>query len=324
VRACCVAARAKGACCTLQAATRRPSPTRAAASARAAPRCPSSEKGRPAIAPTFSEKLQGAWQRGGSLLCIGLDPDAALLPVDDVAAFNIAIIEATSDLVCAYKPNVAFYEALGPERGYAALRKTLAAIPPHIIKLADAKRGDVEHTARAYVRALFEDLGFDAATVNPYVGYDSTAPWIERPDRGAFILCRTSNPGAADLQDLPVQADAGARPLFEAVAERARTWDRHRNVGLVVGATYPGEMRRIRELCPDLPFLVPGVGAQAGALEESVRAGIDARGAGMLISASRGVIYASKGADFADAARAAALRLRDAIEAERRAIATPG
>jgi orotidine-5'-phosphate decarboxylase len=224
--------------------------------------------------------------------------------------------------VCAYKPNVAFYEALGPERGYAALRATLAAVPPHLIKLADAKRGDIEHTARAYVRALFDDLGFDAATVNPYVGHDSTAPWIERPEHAAFILCRTSNPGAADLQDLPVQADPGARPLYEVVAERARSWDRHGNVGLVVGATWPGEMRRIRELCPDLPFLVPGVGAQAGAIEESVRAGIDARGAGMLISASRGVTYASKGADFAEAARAAALRLRDAVDAERRAIAT--
>ena len=258
------------------------------------------------------------------MLCIGLDPDAVLLPdgfgADDVAAFNIAIIEATSDLVCAYKPNVAFYEALGPERGYAALRKTLAAIPPHIITLADAKRGDVEHTARAYVKALYDDLGFDAATVNPYLGLDSVVPWIERSDKAAIIVCRTSNPGAPDFQDLSVQVEDGTRPLYEAVAERATSWDRHGNVGLVVGATYPDEMRRLRALCPDTLFLVPGVGAQQGSLEDAVRAGIDAHGRGLLISASRGVTYASKGADFAAAARAAATKLRDEIRARAAAV----
>jgi orotidine-5'-phosphate decarboxylase len=243
------------------------------------------------------------------------------MPVDDVAAFNIAIVEATSDVVCAYKPNVAFYEALGPERGYAALRKILAAMPPHVIKLADAKRGDVTNTARAYAKAVFDELGFDACTVNPYVGHDSTEPWIERPEKAAFLLCRTSNPGAADLQDLQVQYEGGAMPLYEAVAAKARSWDVHGNVGLVVGATYPGEMKRIRELCPDMPFLVPGIGAQAGELAESVRAGIDARGRGLLISASRGVTYASKGADFAEAARREAVRLRDEMNAERTAIA---
>jgi orotidine-5'-phosphate decarboxylase len=266
------------------------------------------------------EKLEAAWERSGSLLCIGLDPDPALMAVDDVAAFNIAIIEATSDLVCAYKPNVAFYEALGPERGYEALRKTLAAVPTHIITLADAKRGDVANTARAYATAVFDDLGFDACTVNAYVGRDSTEPWIERPEKGAFVLCRTSNPGAADLQDLRVETEGGARPLYEIVAEKARSWDRHGNVGLVVGATYPGEMRRLRELCPEMPFLVPGVGVQAGELGASVRAGIDARGCGMLISASRGVTYASKGADFAQAARREAVRLRDEINRERETI----
>ena len=272
----------------------------------------------------FRDKLEAAWRRSDSMLCIGLDPDAALLPdgfgADDVAAFNIAIIEATSDLVCAYKPNVAFYEALGPERGYAALRKTLAAIPPHIITLADAKRGDVEHTARAYVKALYDDLGFDAATVNPYLGLDSVVPWIERSDKAAIIVCRTSNPGAPDFQDLRVQAEGGARPLYEVVAERATSWDRHGNVGLVVGATYPDEMRRLRALCPDTLFLVPGVGAQQGSLEDAVRAGIDARGRGLLISASRGVTYASKGADFAAAARAAATKLRDEIRARAAAV----
>lgn len=266
----------------------------------------------------FREKLEQAWKRSGSLLCVGLDPDPAQMPLDDVAEFNLRIIEATHDLACAYKPNVAFYEALGPEVGYAALRKTLAAIPPHIITLADAKRGDVEHTARAYVRAFYDNLAFDAATVNPYLGHDSVAPWIERPEKAAFIVCRTSNPGAPDLQDL--QADG--RPLYEVVAERARTWDQHGNVGLVVGATYPGEMRRVRAICPDMPILVPGVGAQAGALADAVRAGLDAGGSGLIINASRSILYASDGPDFAQAARREALRLRDEINRVREAVAS--
>ena len=266
---------------------------------------------------TYREKLEAAWEKSGSLLCVGLDPEPSLMPdgfgADDVAAFNHAIIEATSDLVCAYKPNVAFYEGLGPERGYAALRETLAAIPSHVITLADAKRGDVEHTARAYVRALFDDLRFDAATVNAYLGQDSITPWIERPQHGVFVVTRTSNPGAGDLQDLPVATEAGSRPLYEVVAERCRSWDEHGNVGMVTGATYPDEMRRLRELCPDTPLLLPGIGAQAGSLDEAVRAGLDKRGDGILVSASRGVTYASKGADFPQAARREALRLRDEI-----------
>jgi orotidine-5'-phosphate decarboxylase len=239
---------------------------------------------------------------------------------DDVGAFNRAIIDATSDLVCAYKPNVAFYEGLGPEKGYAALRETLAAIPPHIIKLADAKRGDVEHTARAYVRAIFDDLGFDACTVSPYLGRDSVEPWIERAEFGAFVLSRTSNPGAPDLQDVVAQTEGGSLPLYEIVASRARSWDRHGNVGLVAGATYPDEMRRLRELCGGMPFLVPGVGAQAGSLEDAVRAGLDANGRGLIVNASRGVTYASKRADFAQAARREALRLRDEINIVRAAM----
>jgi orotidine-5'-phosphate decarboxylase len=272
----------------------------------------------------FRDKVEAAWQHGDTMLCVGLDPEPALMPegygADDVAKFNIAIIEATSDLVCAYKPNVAFYEALGPERGYAALRATLAAVPPHIITLADAKRGDVEHTARAYVRAIYDDLGFDAATVNPYLGFDSVVPWIERPEKGALIVCRTSNPGAPDFQDLPAETEGGTKPLYEIVAQRAASWDQHSNVGLVVGATYPEEMRRLRTLCPDTLFLVPGVGAQQGSLEDAVRAGIDARGRGLLVSASRGVTYASRGVDFAQAARAAALKLRDAIRSHAAAV----
>ena len=267
---------------------------------------------------TFREKLEAAWDRSGSLLCIGLDPDPKLMAIDDVAAFNIAIVEATSDLVCAYKPNVAFYEALGPERGYAALRRTLEAMPPHVITLADAKRGDVEHTARAYARAFYDNLGFDAVTVNAYLGRDSVEPWIERPDKAAFIVCRTSNPGAPDFQDLTVQGEGATATLYETVAERARSWDRHGNVGLVVGATYPQELRRVRQLCPEMTFLVPGVGAQGGDVAAVMANGLDARGGGLIINVSRQVLYASKGADFAQAAGDAARQLRDEIERERR------
>jgi orotidine-5'-phosphate decarboxylase len=266
----------------------------------------------------FRDKLEAAWERAGSLLCIGLDPDPALMAIDDVAAFNIAIVEATKDLVCAYKPNVAFYEALGPERGYTALRATLQAIPQHIITIADAKRGDVPNTAQSYAKAFFDDLGFDACTINIYGGRDATEPWIGRPEKGAFIWCRSSNAGATDLQD--VRVSGSTKPLYASVAELASSWDMHGNVGLVVGATYPDEMASIRALCPRMPILAPGIGAQAGDLAATVRAGLDARRRGLLVSASRGVTYASRDADFAEAARREALRLCDAINAERQAI----
>ena len=271
----------------------------------------------------FREKLESAATRNGSLLCVGLDPDPARLPIESVGEFNRAIIEATADLVCAYKPNLAFYEALG-EAGYAALRETLAAIPPHIPTIADAKRGDIGNTARAYASAVFDVLGFDAVTVSPYLGGDSLAPFIEREDRGVFVLCRTSNPGAADFQDLEVSSEKGIRPLYEVVAERARSWNSRGNVGLVTGATYPEELGRVRELCPDMLLLIPGVGAQAGDLAAAVREGLDARGGGILVVAARGVLYASKGADFARAARGAAESLRDQIQQEREAAPAKG
>jgi orotidine-5'-phosphate decarboxylase len=271
----------------------------------------------------FREKLESAAKRNGSLLCVGLDPDPARLPIESVGEFNRAIIEATADLVCAYKPNLAFYEALG-EAGYAALRETLAAIPPHIPTIGDAKRGDIGNTARAYASAVFDVLGFDAVTVSPYLGGDSLAPFVEREDRGVFVLCRTSNPGASDFQDLAVSSDGGARPLYEVVAERARSWNTRGNVGLVTGATFPEELGRVRELCPDMLLLVPGVGAQAGDLGAAVRAGLDARGGGIVVNASRGVLYALKGADFARAARDAAESLRDQIQQEREAALAEG
>jgi orotidine-5'-phosphate decarboxylase len=264
----------------------------------------------------FFEKLERAARKNGSLLCVGLDPDPALMPVDDVADFNRAIIAATSDYVCAYKPNLAFYEALG-EKGYAALRETLAAIPDDIPTIGDAKRGDIGNTAKAYARALFDELGFDAATVNPYLGGDAVEPFLEREDKGVFILCRTSNPGARDFQDLLV-GGRNPRRVFEIVAEAALQLNTRGNVGLVVGATYPEELRRVRQICPDMTFLVPGVGAQCGDLAAVMANGLDSRGSGLIINVSRQVLYASKGADFAEAAGEAARRLRDEIEAERR------
>jgi orotidine-5'-phosphate decarboxylase len=272
---------------------------------------------------TFREKLEAAAVRNGSLLCVGLDPDPARLPIDDLAGFNRAIVEATADLVCAYKPNLAFYEALG-EEGYAALKETLAAIPADVPTIADAKRGDIGNTARGYARAVFDVLGFDAVTVNPYLGGDSLEPFIQREDRGVFVLCRTSNPGAADIQDLAVGNGRASRPLYQVVAELARRWNTRGNVGLVTGATYPEELARVRELCPDMVLLIPGVGAQAGDLAAAVRGGLDARRGGILVNASRGVLYASAGADFAEAAREAARALRDEIERHREATPTRG
>jgi orotidine-5'-phosphate decarboxylase len=266
----------------------------------------------------FFDKLEQASRRNGSLLCVGLDPDPGRLPIPDVAAFNRAIIEATAELVCAYKPNLAFYEALG-EAGLAALRDTLAAIPPDIPVIADAKRNDIGNTAKAYARALFDELGVDAATVNPYLGGDAVEPFLEREDKAAFILCRTSNPGARDLQDLLVTDASGseARPLFEAVAEVAGRWNSRGNVGLVVGATYPEELKRVRQLCPEMTFLVPGVGAQGGDVAAVMRNGIDRTGRGLIINVSRQVLYASREKDFAQAAAEAARQLRDEIEGQR-------
>lgn len=269
---------------------------------------------------TFREKLARAAAKNRSLLCVGLDPEPERLPVHDAAAFLGAIVEATSDLVCAYKPNLAFFEQMG-EEGHRTLRAVMRAIPDDIPVIGDAKRGDIGNTARAYARALFDDLGLDAATVNPYLGEDAVTPFLEYADRGVFIVCRTSNPGARDLQDLAVEFEGGSRPLYEVVAELAARWNTRGNAGLVAGATYPGELRRLRELCPELPFLMPGIGAQEGDLKAAVAAGLDAEGGGLIVAASRAVLYASTGPDFAAAARREAQTLRDAIEEQRRAMA---
>ena len=261
---------------------------------------------------SFVDKLWTTSRRNRSLLCVGLDPDPSLMPLADIFEFNRCIIDATADVVCAYKPNMAFYEAAGLD-GLKALLRTVEYVPDGIPVISDAKRGDIGNTARAYARSVFEGFGFDAVTVNPYLGKDALDPFFEYADRGVFVLCRTSNPGARDFQDLPVRLGEDEMPLYQAVALRAREWNTRGNVGLVVGATYPDEIARVRALCPDMPFLVPGVGAQGGDLEAAVRAGLDVRGRGVIVNVSRQVLYASKGPDFADAARLAAEKARDDI-----------
>ena len=267
----------------------------------------------------FFTKLRQASQSNRSFLCVGLDPHPSLLPEKDVAAFNRAIIEATADLACCYKPNLAFYEAMGPQ-GLEVLIRTVEAVPRHLPVIADAKRGDISSTAEAYARALFDVYGFDAATVNPYLGTDSLAPFLQRADKGVFVLCRTSNPGGADLQALAVTGDGRPRPLYEAVAELARdSWNERGNVGLVVGATFPEELGRIRQICPRLPFLLPGVGAQGGDVAAAVRNALDEDGVGFIINSSRQILYASSDRDYAQAARRAAEALRDEINRHREA-----
>jgi len=261
----------------------------------------------------FIKKLRNAAQKNKSLLCIGLDPDPELMPSQiKVFEFNRAIIEATSDLVCAYKLNLAFYEALEFE-GLDAIKRTIKYIPDNIPVIGDAKRGDIGNTAKAYAKTIFTNFNFDAATVNPYLGFDSIEPFIQYRDKGVFILCRTSNAGAIDFQALRCETETGYRPLFELVALKAKQWNIYGNIGLVVGATYPEELKLIRNTHPDMPLLIPGIGAQGGELASAVRYGVNAQGEKAIISSSRQIIYASSEKDFAEAARRVALSLRDQI-----------
>lgn len=266
--------------------------------------------------PTFTELLRTASETTRSLLCVGLDPDPARLPIADVADFNCAIVSATADLVCAYKPNLAFYEAQGLS-GWKALEQTVRHIrdaAPHCIIIGDCKRGDIDSSAAAYTTAMFDVWGFDAATVNPWGGMDTVEPWLTNPEKGAFIWCRGSNRGAADIQDLAVSGVGNLnQPLYLRLARRSQQRASQGNLGLVVGATAPQQLADVRSICPELPILIPGIGAQGGDLADSVRCGVDAGGRLAVINASRSVIYASSGADYAAAARHAASLLRDEI-----------
>ncbi|MCS6800606.1 MAG: orotidine-5'-phosphate decarboxylase [Chloroflexota bacterium] len=262
---------------------------------------------------TFAEKLAAAVRRNRTLLCLGLDPDPARLPLADPIEFCRRLIDATRDLVCCYKPNAAFFEQYGAD-AFRLLEKIRRLIPDDIPALLDAKRGDVGHTAAAYARAAFEVLGYDACTVSPYLGGDSLEPWLAYPGRAVFVLCRTSNPGARDFQDLPVRLpDGRLLPLYRVVAERCREWNRGGNVGLVVGATFPEELSAVRAICPDQPILVPGIGVQGGTVERAIAAGRGASPEMLLLAVSRQILYAATGPDWERAARAEAARLRREI-----------
>jgi orotidine-5'-phosphate decarboxylase len=271
---------------------------------------------------TFREKLRKAQQTRNSWVCVGLDPVRSRLPEvvrsgdDPMLSFGRTIVEHTADVISAYKPNLAFWLAEGTA-GVRALQQLIQEIPDDLPVILDAKFNDVGHTAEAYARAAFETLGADAVTLNPYLGLDTLRPFLEAAERGVFLLTRTSNPSAPQLQDLPVAGGA----LYRQVAMLAAGWEDELpgTCGLVVGATYPEELGVVREMAPQLPFLIPGIGAQGGDLVAAVEHGPAADGVGPVINSSRGIIYASSGADFGSAARAAALRLRDRINQQREA-----
>ncbi|HUH32099.1 MAG TPA: orotidine-5'-phosphate decarboxylase [Rhodanobacter sp.] len=269
----------------------------------------------------FMQSLQQAWIRNDSLVCVGLDPTPARFPPhlqadpDAVFAFCAAIVDATADLVCAYKPQIAHFAALRAEDALERLIAHIHSRHPGVPVILDAKRGDIGSTAQHYVSEAFTRYQADAVTVNPYLGRDSVQAFLDHADKGVIILCHTSNPGAADLQDLPVHdADGTPLPLYQHLARTiARDWNTHGNCVLVTGATWPAQLGEVRALVGDMPLLVPGIGAQGGDVEAVVRQGRTSAGNGLLVSSSRAILYASAGADFAQAARAATSALRDTI-----------
>lgn len=281
----------------------------------------------------FVHTLRRRWHAADSMLCVGLDPDPSSLPphlgggLDAIERFCRDIVAATADAVCAFKPQIAYFAAQGAEDVLARLIAHIHTTYPGIPVILDAKRGDIGSTARQYGIEAFERFGADALTLSPFMGFDSIEPYFDWSDRGLILLCRTSNPGGNDLQALPIQTDPDdvtmphAECLYERIARLAADpWNRHGQLGLVVGATYPEELARVRALAPKLPLLVPGVGAQGGDVDATVRAGLDAEGYGLIINSSRAILYAGRDVDYAHQARTAALATRDAIRAARQAL----
>ena len=269
----------------------------------------------------FKDKLDAAWARSGSMLMVGLDPDPTRFPAelqnrpDAVFEFCRDIVDATASFVCGFKPQIAYFSALGMEDQLEALCRHIRAQHPDLPLVLDAKRGDIGSTAEQYAREAFERYEADAVTVNPYMGHDSVAPYLEWKDRGVIVLCRTSNPGGSDLQFIE---DAQGTPLYLRVASMvAEQWDRDGQCGLVVGATFPAEIARVRARVGDMPLLIPGIGAQGGSVPDTVQAGRDSRGAGMMINSSRAILYAGNDERWREAAAAAARDTRDAINAVR-------
>jgi orotidine-5'-phosphate decarboxylase len=267
---------------------------------------------------TFINKLNAAWAANDSLLCVGLDPDVARLPAafqnqpDGIYQFCVAILDATADLACSFKPQIAYFAALGAEGQLERICAYARERYPHIPLILDAKRGDIGATAKQYAREAFDRYGADAVTVNPYMGFDSVEPYMEWSDRGVIVLCRTSNAGGSDLQFLKTEG----KPLYQHVAKLvADKWNVNGQCALVVGATFPEELAQVRAIVGDMPLLVPGIGAQGGDIEATVKSGRTQARTGMMINSSRAILYATPqgSEDFAAAARRVALETRDAI-----------
>lgn len=262
----------------------------------------------------FLERLQSIQKKQESLLCIGLDTHPAHIPshlgtsTESILEFNREIISATGDLVCAYKLNLAFYDALG-RNGWDILHETMSRFPPDVLTIGDGKRADIGTTSERYAKALLRDLHFDSITVNPFMGFDSVEPFLKDESRGVFILALTSNPGSKDFQRLKV----GSEPLWQKVARAAKSWNKGKNIGLVMGATHPRELRKVRSIVPTMPLLIPGIGKQGGDLRASVRYGCDKQGLSAIINVSRSILFASQERNFASAARTEALKIRDLI-----------
>ena len=271
----------------------------------------------------FMTALEAAWQQRNSLLCVGLDPDPAKFPdhlqgrPDAILEFCKAIVDATADLVCCFKPQIAYFAAHRAEGQLERLMEHMRRVAPQVPIILDAKRGDIGSTAEQYAREAFERYGADAVTLSPFMGFDSVQPYLKFEGKGAFLLCRTSNPGGDDLQNQRLGSVPGEPLLYEHVARLAQgPWNLNGQLGLVVGATYPAEIERVREVAPTLPLLIPGVGAQGGDAVATVRAGWRP-GAPIIVNSSRAVLYASSGDDFAEAARREALKTRDVLHAAR-------
>jgi len=263
---------------------------------------------------TFIQKLRNIQRKNNSLVCIGLDTDVTKVPEslyrwgDPQFEFNRRIIDATKDLVCAYKLNISFYESVG-EHGWYTVHQTLARIPEEIVTIGDGKRGDIPSSAERQAHLLCNDWEFSGTTVNPYMGGDSVEPFTRRPEQCAFVLAVTSNKGSKDFQHLKVKG----KPLYEHVVRTAKKWNKKKNIGLVVGATRPAELKRVRSLAPEMPILIPGIGAQKGDLASTVRYGCDKNGELAIINIGRAIINASTGDDFAERAREATIRYRNQI-----------
>ena len=269
---------------------------------------------------TFTQQLQSAWASQGSMLCVGFDPDPKRLPLEllgkpeSIYEFCREIADATADLVCAFKPQFAYFASQRAEAQLEKLIRHLKDKYPHIPVILDSKRGDIGSTADHYALEAFERYGADAITVNPYMGYDTLEPYLKHTGKGVIVLCRTSNPGGSDLQFLNI-APNGV-PLYLHVAKlAAQQWNSSGQIGLVVGATFPEEIAKVRSIVGDMPLLIPGIGAQGGDIDATVSAGkiTGKPGTGMIINSSRAILYASTGADFAQAARKVAMNTRDAL-----------